>query len=87
MLNHEHTVARGIVLDYQHPELGALKTIAQPIVFNGAKRTPGSPPPRHGQSTQEVLTFLGYSQGEIDSFAKSRVIELAETSSGSGEQG
>ncbi|SDI18125.1 CaiB/BaiF CoA transferase family protein [Bradyrhizobium lablabi] len=87
MLNHEHTVARGIVLDYQHPELGALKTIAQPIVFNGAKRTPGSPPPRHGQSTQEVLTFLGYSQGEIDSFARSRVIELAETSSGSGEQG
>jgi crotonobetainyl-CoA:carnitine CoA-transferase CaiB-like acyl-CoA transferase len=86
MLSHEHTLARGIVLDYDHPELGALKTIAQPIVFNGGKRSSGTPPPHHGQSTREVLASLGYSQVEIDSMRDAGIIGLSEPRGAFGEQ-
>jgi crotonobetainyl-CoA:carnitine CoA-transferase CaiB-like acyl-CoA transferase len=86
MLSHEHTLARGIVLDYDHPELGALKTIAQPIVFNGGKRSAGTPPPHHGQSTREVLASLGYSQVEIDSMRDAGIIGLSEPRGAFGEQ-
>ena len=36
-LDNPHTADRGIVLDYEHPELGALKTIAHPVTFDGAR--------------------------------------------------
>lgn len=74
VLAHPHTQARGIVLDYHHPSLGALKTIAQPIQFEGQARTIKSPPPMHGQHSRAVLSELGYSQGEIDQLSAEGVI-------------
>jgi crotonobetainyl-CoA:carnitine CoA-transferase CaiB-like acyl-CoA transferase len=74
MLAHPHTAARGIIMDYQHPDLGALKTIAQPIVFNGESRAVKSPPPRHGQHTREILHSLGYGDDRIDALQNAGAI-------------
>jgi hypothetical protein len=38
MLAHPHTAARGIVVEYEHPTLGPMKTLGQPIQFDGAPR-------------------------------------------------
>lgn len=65
MLAHPHTAARGIVLDYAHPTLGPMKTIGQPIQFDGQPRTVRTPPPRLGEHSAEVLRDYGFSAEEI----------------------
>jgi crotonobetainyl-CoA:carnitine CoA-transferase CaiB-like acyl-CoA transferase len=77
MLAHPHTDARGIIMAYEHPQLGSLKTTAYPVVFDGEKRLVRLPPPRHGQHTQEILTSLGYEDGAIDGLRASGVISIA----------
>jgi crotonobetainyl-CoA:carnitine CoA-transferase CaiB-like acyl-CoA transferase len=66
LLDHPHTTARGILLDYEHPDLGALKSVAQPIVFDGAARRVDGPPPLHGSHSRRILDEAGYSKETID---------------------
>jgi crotonobetainyl-CoA:carnitine CoA-transferase CaiB-like acyl-CoA transferase len=65
MLAHPHTAARGVVLDYEHPTLGPMKTMAQPIQFDGKPRRVAAPPPRLGEHSAEVLAGFGFSAEEI----------------------
>jgi crotonobetainyl-CoA:carnitine CoA-transferase CaiB-like acyl-CoA transferase len=65
MLAHPHTTARGIVLDYEHPAFGPLKTVAQPIQFDGEPRQVMSPPPLLGEHSAEVLAGYGFTPEEI----------------------
>lgn len=65
MLAHPHMAARGMVMDYEHPQLGALKTIAQPIQFDDTPRRVNAPPPMLGEHTQKVLAEYGFAPGEI----------------------
>ena len=74
LLDHPHTAARGIVLDYEHPELGALKTVAQPIVFDGAERKVTRPPPLHGKHSREILGEIGYATETIDRLVKDGMV-------------
>ena len=73
-LEHPQTAARGMVMQYDHPVLGPMKTIAQPILFNNEPRNIGSPPPMLGQHTREVLRELAYAERDIDHLAQSGVI-------------
>jgi crotonobetainyl-CoA:carnitine CoA-transferase CaiB-like acyl-CoA transferase len=73
-LDHPQTAARGMVMQYDHPVLGPMKTIAQPILFNNEPRNVGSPPPMLGQHTREVLRELACADWEIDDLAQSGVI-------------
>jgi crotonobetainyl-CoA:carnitine CoA-transferase CaiB-like acyl-CoA transferase len=74
VLDHPHTAARGIVMEYPHPSLGPIKTIAQPIVFDGAPREVGTPPPMLGQHSRAVLLELDYPTAEIDRLAAAGII-------------
>jgi crotonobetainyl-CoA:carnitine CoA-transferase CaiB-like acyl-CoA transferase len=78
MLAHPHTKARGIVLDYAHPDLGALKATAYPVVFDGEPRAVKSAPPRHGQHTREILASLGYGEDRIEELRKTGAIAIPE---------
>ena len=51
-IDHPHTRPRGLVLDYDHPQLGPLKTIAHPVRRWTARRTMGKPPPLHGAHSE-----------------------------------
>jgi crotonobetainyl-CoA:carnitine CoA-transferase CaiB-like acyl-CoA transferase len=77
MLAHPHTAARGIILDYQHPDLGALKGTAYPVVFNGEPRAIKSAPPRHGQHTREILDSLGYGNDRIEELRDAGAVVIA----------
>ena len=74
VLDHPHTAARGLVLEFPHPVLGAMKTIAQPIVFEGEQRSAGIPPPMHGEHSGAILREIGYAEAEIARLAASGVI-------------
>jgi len=74
MLDDPHTIARGMVLDYDHPTLGPMKSIAHPIVFDGGPRAVETAPPLHGEHTRRILADAGYSADEIGAMAAKAVI-------------
>jgi crotonobetainyl-CoA:carnitine CoA-transferase CaiB-like acyl-CoA transferase len=74
LLEHPHTEASGIVVEYDHDRAGRLKAVGHPILINGERRRAGSPPPMLGQHTDEILTELGLSSGSIDQLRRDRVV-------------
>jgi len=54
-MNHEHTLARGMIVDVDHDACGPLRLVAPPVKFSGTKPTVRSAPPLLGQHTDEVL--------------------------------
>jgi crotonobetainyl-CoA:carnitine CoA-transferase CaiB-like acyl-CoA transferase len=74
MLDDPHTRARGIVLDYNHPTLGPMKSIAHPIVFNGEDRAVDSAPPLHGEHTRRILAAAGYSDAAINQMVANAIV-------------
>lgn len=78
LVAHEQTAARGIILDYHDPRLGALKGVALPIMFGGAARTAGAAPPMLGQHTAEVLAGLGYAAGEVQALEAAGHVRTAQ---------
>jgi crotonobetainyl-CoA:carnitine CoA-transferase CaiB-like acyl-CoA transferase len=51
-----------------------MKSIAHPIVFNGAERAVATAPPLHGQHTRQVLERAGYSADAIAQLVASGVV-------------
>jgi crotonobetainyl-CoA:carnitine CoA-transferase CaiB-like acyl-CoA transferase len=63
-LNDAQTSARGLVVQIEHPSLGEVRSIANPIRFSNTPVTYRLPPPLLGEHTREILQELGYSGHE-----------------------
>jgi crotonobetainyl-CoA:carnitine CoA-transferase CaiB-like acyl-CoA transferase len=74
LLDHPHTKASGIIVDYEHETAGRLKGIGHPVLINGAERRAGRPPPVLGQHTDDVLGEIGLSLETIGELRRTRVI-------------
>jgi formyl-CoA transferase len=59
-------VARGMVVDTDHPTLGRLKTLGSPLKLSATPPQVGRAAPRLGEHTAEVLREAGFTDAEID---------------------
>src|ERR1700684_1488070 len=74
LLDHPHTRASGMIVDYDHQIAGPLHGIGHPVRINDAVREAGLPPPMLGQHTDEILGELGLSPDEISELRLARTV-------------
>ena len=63
-----------LVHEYDHPEVGRLRLMGQPLVFTETPTRDPGPPPTLGQHTDEILRELGYTDAEIAALRTRRVL-------------
>ena len=67
-LSHEHTIARGMVVEVEHDHCGAMKLVNTPLKFSESRPGIRMAPPTLGQHTDEILRgYLGIEDTEIRS--------------------
>jgi succinate--hydroxymethylglutarate CoA-transferase len=72
---------RGMVCEQDHPTAGTFRSLGAPLKLAGTPVRPGTPPPRLGEHTVQVLRDdLGLSMAEIASLAAQRVVHCLEES-------
>lgn len=66
--------ANKMVVSFQHPIAGEVRTLRTPIDFEKTPVKTRIPPPTLGQHTEEILSSLGYAKREIDALRDKGVI-------------
>jgi len=54
-----------MILEIEHPAIGAVKSIANPVKLFGTPVVYRLPPPRLGEHTEAILAELGMEEEEI----------------------
>lgn len=49
----------------EHPSIGRFESVRNPVIWNGARLDPASPPPVVGQHSESVLRELGYDEAAV----------------------
>ena len=73
-LSHPQTLARGMVVELQHPEAGATRAIGCPIHFSATPAEVTRPAPLLGQHTREILREFGVPDSEIDDLCAQGIV-------------
>jgi len=63
-----------MVVQYDHPELGPLSLMGQPLRFSDTQAPDAGPPPTLGQHTAQVLRQAGYADHEIADLRRRGVV-------------
>jgi crotonobetainyl-CoA:carnitine CoA-transferase CaiB-like acyl-CoA transferase len=64
-LNDAQTLARGLIVQLEHPSLGEVRSIANPVKFSGTPVSYRLPPPLLGEHTGQILQELGFARDEL----------------------
>ena len=67
-------VARGMVLDHAHPDLGRIRLPNLPFRFSDCDTTCRTPAPRLGEHNREIAAQLGFPAAEIDAMVQDGVL-------------
>jgi crotonobetainyl-CoA:carnitine CoA-transferase CaiB-like acyl-CoA transferase len=64
-----------MVHEYDHPEVGRLRLMGQPLVFSDTRTQDPGPPPALGADTEAVLRELGYPPDAIADLEQRRIVK------------
>lgn len=73
-LTHPQTLARGMVVELDHPQAGATRALGCPIHFSATPAAVTRPAPLLGEHTRELLRECGYTDAQIDDFISKNAI-------------
>jgi crotonobetainyl-CoA:carnitine CoA-transferase CaiB-like acyl-CoA transferase len=73
-LHDPQALARGLIVEIQHPTLDVVRSIANPVRLSSTPVFYRLPPPLLGEHTREILHGLSYSSVEIDQAFKESAI-------------
>ena len=76
-LEQEHVAARGLIETVEHPVIGSLQLVRNPIRFDGEEPAMSRAPSLLGENTAEVLgNALGMDENEIQTLIRKGVVKL-----------
>ena len=71
-----HMIDRGITVDVDHPVMGKMKAVRNPVLFEDESPSIRRHAPLLGEHTEEILTHLGYSKDLINQLEASGIVLL-----------
>lgn len=74
VLSDPQTLARGMVVEQDHPVLGKIKLPNLPFRFSECDTSPSGPAPLLGQHNREIAASVGFSPVEIDAMERDGVL-------------
>jgi formyl-CoA transferase/CoA:oxalate CoA-transferase len=73
-LNDPQVRDRGMIVELEHPLIGTVRSLGNPLRFSATPITYRLPPPTLGQHNEEVLTGLEYTEADIEKLRGEGVI-------------
>ena len=74
-LTHPQALARGMVLEQQHPRAGRVQALGSPIKFSATPGDTGAAAPMLGEHSRAILAEAGYGDAEIDALVSAGAVE------------
>jgi CoA:oxalate CoA-transferase len=71
-----HMIDRGITVDVEHPVMGKMKAVRNPVLFEDESPSIRRHAPLLGEHTEEILVHLGYSKDQIHELESSGIALL-----------
>jgi formyl-CoA transferase len=71
-----HIIDRKVAVDIEHPVMGKMKAVRNPVLFEEGSPTIRLHAPSLGEHSAEILAELGYTHDQIQSYAQQGVVLL-----------
>jgi crotonobetainyl-CoA:carnitine CoA-transferase CaiB-like acyl-CoA transferase len=72
-----HIKARGVAVEVEHPRIGKLNTVRNPVLADRDGPAIVRAGPLLGEHTTEILRELGYADDRIEALTKDRIVQVA----------
>jgi crotonobetainyl-CoA:carnitine CoA-transferase CaiB-like acyl-CoA transferase len=71
-----HIIDRKVAVDVEHPVMGKMKAVRNPVLFDEDSPTIRRYAPLLGEHSQEILEGLGYTTAQVLEFAQQGIVLL-----------